>query len=296
MCINLVEQSKSRTVKKSKVSIIKSSNQQFIKSTIHQNHRHINATIYSTNCLPIVVSFGMDISLVIPVYNEQDKVLRDIHEAISFFKKHSLKGEVIVVDDGSVDATSERVRDAMSRHEASIRLISSKPNRGKGYAVRQGVLMAAGLVVLFADSGYCIPFEDALPAIRLIRDDKADMATGSRFLKDSKIFHVRPWYRRLISWLFRKCIRFYAGLPFSVTDSQCGFKLYSREAGRALFGPCQTEGFLFDVEVILRAERAGCRLIEFPVHWTPDADSRLSVSRHFFAILRELRAVKRLFA
>jgi len=230
----------------------------------------------------------MYLSIVIPILNEEHKIARDIREAITFFESKKWEGEVIVVDDGSNDASAVVVRDWVKNYPKIVSLVNYHPNRGKGYAVRQGVLVARGELILFADSGYCIPFGNLLPGMEMIQRKEADIAHGSRNLPQSRIVVPRPWHRRMVSFLFRGFIKIFARMPGHLTDSQCGFKLYRREVAHQLYAQCQSPGFMFDVEVILLAAKAGFTIREIPVQWTPDPDTRINLRRNMGRMLREL--------
>jgi dolichyl-phosphate beta-glucosyltransferase len=236
----------------------------------------------------------MDISVVIPAVNEALKISRDLHAAAEFFLVAGLEGEVIVVDDGSSDGTSQTARSTEIPEGVEVRVLRLEQNRGKGFAVRTGVLASRGDIVLFADSGTCVPFGNALPMIEKIRRDELDMAWASRRLKETVIKRNRSWGRRLLSRLFHEAAVLLAGLPRWISDSQCGFKLYRGEVARRLYRACRTLGFMFDLEIILRARNLGLRMAEFPVEWTCDLDTRLRPGTQAPQVLRELLQVRRL--
>lgn len=235
-----------------------------------------------------------DISVVIPALDEAQKIRNDVESAAALFRDAGLRGEVIVVDDGSSDGTAEAAREADVPSETVLRVIRLEKNRGKGFAVRTGVLASSGEVVLFADSGNCVPYANALPQIRRIRAGELDVALASRRHGETVIHRDRPWKRRLLSRLFHLAAVLVAGLPSGISDSQCGFKLYRGEAARELYRACRTTGFMFDLEIILRAQRQGLRIEEFPVEWTCDLDTRLRPGSDAPRVLRELLEVRRL--
>lgn len=233
------------------------------------------------------------LSIVIPAFDEENKVTRDVQAAAAFLVSHEIAGEVLVADDGSSDRTAERAGRAevpASVHRAVIR---SGSHRGKGAAVRSGVLSSRGDYVLFADSGLTVPFENALAGLRLVREGRADLAHGSRGLPGSVIRRDRDLDRKVISRLFHVLVVRWLHIPARLTDTQCGFKIYRGDVARQLYDECTTEGFMFDVEIILRALQHGFRIAEFPVEWTCDRDSRLGIRRSARAVLRDMYRLRR---
>ncbi len=237
-----------------------------------------------------------ELSIVIPALDEAQKIRGDVESAAAFLEQSGLSGEIIVVDDGSTDGTSAAAGGADVPSGMELKVIRLDENQGKGRAVRTGVLASSGDVVLFADSGNCVPFADALPPFRRIQAGELDVALASRRHPETVIRRDRPWKRRLLSRLFHWAAVFVTRLPSGISDSQCGFKLYRGAPARELFRACRTSGFLFDLEIILRARQAGLRIAEFPVEWTCDLDTRLRPGSDAPRVLRELLAVRRLIA
>lgn len=198
-----------------------------------------------------------------------------------------------MVDDGSTDETAQRVR-TLTDQSIPVHLISYADNHGKGYAIQKGFEKSIGRIVLFIDSGSCIPLEDLCAGYRMINRDDCDIAHASRFRKDSVIIIPQKLSRRLSSRAFRVLIHLWMHIPFELTDTQCGLKLYKGDLGRKLYKECRTQGFMFDIEVILRAGRLGCNILEFPVHWRSDHDSRLSISKTLFVMFRELSGIRKM--
>jgi dolichyl-phosphate beta-glucosyltransferase len=238
----------------------------------------------------------MDLSLVIPAYNEEAKIARDVEAAAAFLVDARLEGEVIVVDDGSADDTAGAARQVAVPRGVRCRVIRCQPNRGKGHAVRTGMLETSGQFAMFADSGLCVPYVQALRGLELLRTGACDVAHGSRKLPETLIRKPQNVYRRLCSRAFRAFVFAFMGVPRHLTDTQCGFKMYRGDVARELYGECTTDGFMFDIEVLLRAVRKGYIIAEFPVEWTNDRDSRLHPLRVAARVLRELWAIKRALA
>ena len=237
---------------------------------------------------------GLDLSIVIPALNEAGKIGRDMTAAAVFLRGSGLRGEIIVVDDGSADGTADVALNTGLPPGVGRRVIRLKENSGKGFAVKTGILASGGEVVLYADSGTCIPYANAETVIRRIRRGDLDMGFASRRLKGTVICRNRPFRRRVISRLFHLAAVAVAGLPRWISDSQCGFKVYRGDAARALFSGLQIRGFLFELEFILKALKSGFRIEEFPVEWSCDLDTRLHAGSDARNILRELFQVRRI--
>jgi len=243
-----------------------------------------------------------ELSIVIPAFEECGKIARDIERAASFLKKNALKGEIIIVDDGSSDDTSgaaERAGLNIRKHSGGrpegvkFRLIRLPQNKGKGCAVRTGITETAGEYVMFADSGCCVPFDNALRGLKMLKDGKCLIAHASRKRRQSNIKIAQPRHRRISAAVFRFFLKIFLPLPSGITDSQCGFKIYRGDIARKLYGESFCDGFMFDVEIILRAQKYGFKIEEFPIEWSCDTDSRLSVTRAPLPVLSELRKIRR---
>jgi len=235
----------------------------------------------------------MDLSIVVPVLNESRKIIRDVESAAKFLQDNHFTGEIIVVDDGSDDNSAEAAKKAKISSAISLKVVRYEQNRGKGYAVRAGIKQTRGEYVMFADSGCCVPYEDVLRGLGLLKSGECDIAHGSRKMQGCRIEKAQRLHRRICSKIFHRFVIDYMKISAELTDTQCGFKIYRGDVARHLFGECITDGFAFDIEIILRAQKEGYRIKEFPVDWTCDRDSRLSPTRSLWRIFLELRAVKR---
>lgn len=238
---------------------------------------------------------GVDLSIVIPAYNEAHKIARDIRASHEFLVSNGLSGEIIVADDGSPDGTAATAREFAASERMEVKVLALD-HRGKGWAVREGMKASCGDFAMFADSGLCIPFADALPMIDGIRAGRCEIAHGSRKMKGSVIDRSQSLYRRVLSWGFRRAVLVYMNLPGHLTDTQCGFKAYRGDVARELYGQCRTDGFMFDLEILMRARKKGYRVAEFPVHWACDPDSRLRPAKILGSTISELRRVKQLMS
>lgn len=233
------------------------------------------------------------LSIVIPVFDEEKKVALDLQAAAAFLVSHEISGEVLIADDGSSDRTAEIAEKAHIPPVVHRAVIRSDTHRGKGAAIRNGILSSQGEYVLFADSGLTVPFENALTGLRLLREGSAELAHGSRKLPGCVIHRDRDWDRKLISRLFHGFVLHWMRIPPHLTDTQCGFKLYRGDVARQLYAECTTDGFMFDIEIILRALQHGFRIVEFPAEWTCDRDSRLGIRRSALSVFKDLLRLRR---
>ncbi len=235
----------------------------------------------------------MDLSIVIPAFNESKKIAFDIKMAAMFLEGNNFKGEIIVVDDGSTDGTDKAAKNVKVPACVTIKIVRYQQHRGKGYAVRAGMKETVGEYVMFADSGCCVPYGNALLGLEMLKNGICDIAHGSRKLIESDIQREQPLRRRISSMVFKWFIKRLLQLPPDLSDTQCGFKIYKGDVARQLYGRCISDGFMFDIEIILRACKQGYRIKEFPVEWTCDLDSRLSLTHTPWPVISELRAIKR---
>ena len=237
----------------------------------------------------------MDISIVIPAFEESKKITLDVKSAAEFIEDNNFAGEIIVIDDGSKDNTSEVAKNVEVPSGIILKTLRYE-HRGKGHAVRRGVKQSSGKYVMFVDSGCCVPYGDALRGLELIKNGTCDIAHGSRKMRGCRIEKAQSLYRRICSRLFHWFVIRDMKIPAEFTDTQCGFKMYLGDVARRLYGKCVTDGFAFDIEIIMRAQKEGYRIKEFPVDWTCDRDSRLSPTRSSWRVLLELMKIKRVLS
>lgn len=229
----------------------------------------------------------MDLSIIIPAFNEGLKISNDIFAADKFIIENNYLGEIIVVDDGSSDNTFNTAELTKGNISSKLTVLKLSKNMGKGSAVREGVISSIGKLVMYADAGLTVPFEYALIGFDLINKGKCEIANGSRKMLNSEIIKEQDFDRRIISKIFGYTVKIFLNIPFELTDTQCGFKIYNGEVARKLFNKLKTTGFLFEIEFILLALKEGKKILEFPVKWKCDRDSRLSVGQSSRKIISE---------
>jgi dolichyl-phosphate beta-glucosyltransferase len=227
-------------------------------------------------------------SIVIPAFNESGRLPVTLNAVINCIRRHAWRAEVVVVNDGSTDATAEVVK-AFASQAPEVRLLENARNSGKGYSVRNGVLHALGDIVLFTDADMSSPIEEAEELFAAIGRG-ADIAIGSRWLATSRQTHRQPLYRQIFGRCFNALTRLVMDLPFA--DTQCGFKAFTRAAAQTVFQLETIERWGFDPEILFIAMKRGYRIEEVPVSWAHDARTRISYLRDGLQMLKELVLVR----
>src|SRR5918911_2649303 len=235
---------------------------------------------------------AFSLSIVIPAYNEAARLGETLRTVFAYLNEHVPQGEVIVVDDGSEDGTADVAEQSFaSAGSVSARAIRIKPNRGKGHAVRAGLLAARAPVALFSDADLSTPITETPKLVRPILRGEYDLTFGSRALDRSLIGVHQPWRREQGGRVFNLIVRLSTGLPF--WDTQCGFKAFRMSVCRPLIAASTIDRFGFDVEYLYVAHLAGLRLSEIPVRWDHNEGSKLSVWRDTPRLLGEVRTIRR---
>jgi dolichyl-phosphate beta-glucosyltransferase len=230
-------------------------------------------------------------SIVIPAFNEATRIDETLRLTLDYLASVSPESEVIVVNDGSTDATSTIARRVLDNANIKTQLLENFPNRGKGAAVRRGLLAAQKPIGLFFDADLATPLEELPKIIEPIANNDVDLAFGSRALDRSLIGHHQPWRREQGGRVFNLLVRLSAGLPF--WDTQCGFKAFRLDVCRPILEVALIEGFAFDVELLYLAHRAGLRLREIPVRWNHVEGSKVNFLRDSVGMLREVLALRK---
>ncbi len=230
-----------------------------------------------------------NLSLIIPAYNESARIGLTLERVLGYLRAQSYSWELIVVDDGSRDDTVEIVgRQIEGVREA--KLIAYQPNRGKGFAVRAGIMAATGQWIVFLDADLSTPPEEIENAMRYLRDGY-DMVIGSRALPESQIERRPPLFRRLATAIFDLMKHLLVGL-WQYSDTQCGFKAYRQSAVRPLYERAVIDRFMFDVEILYLAERKRLKVREMPVRWADAAGSKVRFVEGAVNMMKDLVRIR----
>ncbi len=233
-----------------------------------------------------------DISIVIPAYNESDRLGSPLAKVLEFAAESGEQIEVIVVDDGSSDDTAAVAEQTFALFPSeNSRLIRYEKNRGKGFAVRTGLAAAKADIALFTDADLSTPIEEMSKLVEPLHKGDQDVTFGSRALDRTLIGTHQPWRREQGGKVMNLIIRKMSGLPFY--DTQCGFKAFNMKKFRPLLEVMQIDRFGFDVEFLFVAAHNGLRLSEIPVRWNDVAGSKVSVVRDSRRMVTELIQIRR---
>lgn len=214
-----------------------------------------------------------DVSLILPAYNEAATIASTIRETGRYFQSRGLRYEIIVAADGN-DGTRELAAQT-AREGEPVRVIGNAQRGGKGRGVREAMALARGEICGYADADNKVPIEE-FDKIRPWFAEGSAVVIGSRALRESQIERRQPLYRQLGGKGFGVFMRAVVGLK-GVSDTQCGFKFFTRAAAREIFGRQQIDGYMFDVEILVLARRLGFEIREVPIRWRDDGDSRLAL-------------------
>jgi dolichyl-phosphate beta-glucosyltransferase len=231
------------------------------------------------------------VSLIIPAYNEADRIGQTLESVLAYLRQQPYTWEVLVVDDGSSDATATIV----ARYAPEVQLLRLPRNRGKGAAVREGMLRARGRYRIFTDADLSTPIEELEPMLHHLTHG-ADVCIGSREVDPSRLQRPQPAYRRWMGRIFRRIVQWlvFPDMPElrAIEDTQCGFKGFRAEVAEALFSRARIDGFSFDVELLYLAARAGYRIVQIPVRWRNDPRSHIHLLRDSLRMLREVACIR----
>ena len=215
----------------------------------------------------------MDLSVVIPTYNESKNISKTISAIEEYFEKRKLAGEIIVVDDASHDDTAEKVKE-IAKKEKNVSLIVMERNYHKGWPVKKGIIQSRGKYILYTDADLSTPIEEA-DKLRAALDKGADIAIGSRIHEGGDLRSSQPTYRRILGKMFSTLKSF---LIPNIADSQCGFKMYRKDIAKKLFAKQRIKNIIFEVEILYLAQKFGYKIAQVPVEWEHSGESRMKIS------------------
>jgi len=228
-----------------------------------------------------VLDAAAHVSIVIPAYNEARRLPATLAGWRDFLSAQPYGWEILVVDDGSADLT------AAVAQAGGARVICLSPNQGKGGAVRAGVLAACGSFVAYADADMNVAPAHLVEALRLLADG-ADLVAGRRDLSE---YAAAEGPLRLLAGALVQATRRVVVMS-AIRDTQCGFKVFGRELGRAIFERTRVRSFAFDIEVLFLARKLGARIVELPVSTTYRAESTFSVRKHLPRFLKDIVQIR----
>src|SRR5947199_1414615 len=229
-------------------------------------------------------------TVVIPCFNEEARIGETLRVTLNYLTANAPDSELIVVNDGSIDGTAEITRNGFPGTKIATRLLENFTNRGKGAAVRLGLLAAREPIGLFFDADLSTPLGETPKLIQPIANGEVDIAFGSRALDRSLIGVHQPWRREQGGRVFNLLVRVATSLPF--WDTQCGFKAFQLDVCRPILEAAHVNGFAFDVELLFLAHRAGLRIREIPVRWNHAEGSKVNFFRDSLRMLREVISLR----
>jgi dolichyl-phosphate beta-glucosyltransferase len=235
------------------------------------------------------------LSVVIPIYNEENRILKSLKKIIHYFSNKGINFEIILVNDGSIDRSLEIIKNFQEEKSnfdnLYITIIDNKENKGKGFSIREGIMYSNGEFVLFTDADLSTPIDHLDEFLSYLRDDYS-IAIASRGLPDSRLIISQNVFRKNMGKIFNFIVRSSIKLPFK--DTQCGFKLFKKKAAKKIFQLVKISDFSFDVEVLYIAKQLGYKIVEIPVTWENSADSKVSVFKDSVKMFMSVLKIKKM--
>jgi dolichyl-phosphate beta-glucosyltransferase len=232
------------------------------------------------------------LAVIVPAFNEARRLTDNLLTLLSYLQTFRPNAELIVVDDGSTDGTAEVAEKLFARRpDVAARVLRFPKNRGKGHAVRAGLLAVETPIALFSDADLSTPITELPRIVDPIEAGDYDLTLGSRALDRSLIGQRQSWRREQGGKVFNAIVRLATGLPFA--DTQCGFKAFRMEVARPIIQQGQIDGFGFDVELLFLAQHSGLRMLEVPVRWDHHEGSKVHIVRDSLRMLQEVVSLRR---
>ena len=234
-------------------------------------------------------SLFSSISIIIAAFNEEKRIIPSLLKIKEYINKQNIPYEIIVVDDGSTDSTYAVVTDLI-KDIPYLKVIHYSPNKGKGHALRTGVLASKGEIILLSDADLSTPIEELSKLLPLIYNHKCDIAIGSRALALSEIVKKQPWWRQSMGKFFNKLVKVLVIEDFK--DTQCGFKVFRGDIARSLFKEAQIDRFAYDVEILAIGKKKGCKIVESPVRWINSPESKVNPVKDSLQMFGDLLKIR----
>lgn len=232
----------------------------------------------------------MHISVIVPAYNEENRIVKSLIEIDNYLKDKFNTYEIIVIDDGSLDGT-KRVVEGLKKDVPNLKIISNTKNTGKGYSVKKGVLSSRGELILFTDADLSTPIEE-LEKLKKELKNGFDIVIASRASKMSRVLKRQNIVREYMGKVFNFFVRLIVVKDFR--DTQCGFKLFRRDAAMDIFERQKINGFSFDVEIIYLAKKLGYKIKDVPVAWINSPQSKVKMFSSSLDMLFDVLRMRRL--
>ena len=235
----------------------------------------------------------LKLSIIIPAYNEEDRIVTTLNNTIDYLCKQTYASEIVVVSDGSHDRTKIVAGGFKVPEPVHLNVLEYHPNRGKGYAVRYGMLKGRGEIVMFMDADYSVPIEYVEAGFKLLSGG-CDVAIASRTMAGSEVIQHQNILREASAKIYNFVQNAYLGINY--TDTQCGFKLFTRRASQQLFARQKLDSVIFDPEILWLAAKNGLQVGQFPIQWRHVENSRIQYDslRKSLFVFQELFRIKRL--
>ena len=233
------------------------------------------------------------LSIIIPAYNEENRIVNSLDELKKFIDESNYNCEIIIVDDGSKDRTIQVVHDFFSNNNLLniYTLIENKTNKGKGFAVRKGLEKASGEFILFTDADFSTPINECKKMIEILKQGY-DIVIGSRALKDSNLIKRQNIIRMSMGKFFNLMVKLITKLEFN--DTQCGFKIFTKDSKTKLLPYLKIDDFSFDVEILYVAKKLNLKIKEIPVSWTNSPNSKVKIIKDSLKMFRSLIKIRNL--
>lgn len=232
----------------------------------------------------------MYLSVIIPAYNEENRISESLDKIYGYFEPSGKKYEVILVDDGSADGTVNISQRSALAACGKLKIISNDRNRGKGFSVKRGILASTAEYVLFTDADLSTPITEFKNLSKAMSEGN-DIVIASRSVGTSRLVMAQPWYRQTMGRVFNFFVK---GLLLpDYNDTQCGFKLFKGDIAREIAKDMKIDGFCFDVEMLYMAKKKGCRIEETGVAWENSVESKVTILNSSISMFFDLLRIKR---